>query len=76
MKNYAWILFHVYIRLKQKTMLGFSFHVPRMMKGRVSYNQMEVAMVRKDSYSTPFWLHPDRNKGEWGDSLHITYRET
>jgi len=44
--------------------------------GRVSCNQMEATAVKQDGYPTLFWLHPDRDKGEWGDSLHITYRET
>ena len=57
-------------------MLEISLHVPSMMKGRVSCNQMEVVAVNQDGYPTPFWLRPDRDKGEWGDSLHITYMET
>jgi len=37
---------------------------------------MEVVAVKQDGYPTPFWLCPDRDKGEWVDSLHITYNET
>ena len=57
-------------------MLEIGLHAPSMMKGRVSCNQMEVAAVKQDGYPTPFWLRLDRDKGEWGDSVHITYRET
>jgi len=57
-------------------MLEIGLHAPNMMKGRVSCNQMEVAAVKQDGYPTPFWLRLDRDKGEWGDSLHISYRET
>lgn len=59
-------------KLKMETMLGFSLHAPSMMKRRVFCNQMEVAAVKQDSYPTLIWLRPDRDKGEWGDSLHIT----
>ena len=72
--NYAWVQFHVYTSLKWKTMLGNGLHAPNMMKGRVSCNQMEVIVVKKVGYPKPFWLHPDRDKGEWGDSIRITYR--
>ena len=37
---------------------------------------MEFVAVKQDGYPTLSWLHPDRDKSEWGDSLHITYRET
>jgi len=57
-------------------MLEFSLHAPSMMKWRVSCNQMEVTAVKQDGYPTPFWLRPDRDKDEWGDFLHITYRGT
>jgi len=29
--------------------------------------------VKEENYPTPFWLHPDKEKGEWGDSLPVTY---
>ena len=57
-------------------MVEIGLHAPNMMKGRVSYNQMELTVGNQDGYPTPFWLHPDRDKGEWGDSFHITYRGT
>ncbi len=57
-------------------MLEIILHAPSMMKGKVSCNQMEVTAVKQDGYPTPFWLHPDRDKGEWGDSRHIIYKET
>ena len=75
-KNYAWIQFHFYTSSKRKTMLEIGLHAPSMIKGKVSRKHMEVTTVKQDSYLTPFWLRLDRDKGEWGDSLHITYRET
>ena len=44
--------------------------------GRVSCNQMEVVAVKQDGYPTLSWLHLNKDKGEWDDSLHITYMET
>ena len=40
-----------------------------------SCNQMEVTAVKQDGYPTLFWLHPNRDKGERGDYLHITFME-
>jgi len=56
-------------------MLEISLHAPIMMKGRVSYNQMEVTAVKEDGYPTPFsFIQID--KGEWGDFIHIIYTKT
>ena len=58
-------------------MVDFGQLIHQLVKdlGRVSCNQIEVATVKQDGYPTLFLLHPDKEKGEWGDSLHITYRE-